>query len=229
MKRLMIFGIAAVLFLCATANAEMRIWTSKKGDTIEAEYVKMYGSKVVLKTANGKTLHVPAGGLCDDDQEYLSHLTAVPPKIQIEVDDDLERDKKGAGYYLENEEQRVTCNVVVKKTNSEPCLGNFKARLYVIGEEKEGTKKKILGIKEQAFSFARQDATEFSLTATAKSRVGYMWAEGFEYEGYLVCVEDDSGEMIAMESNQNAYERHMDVILKSSQGNIFTEDFVKTN
>lgn len=229
MKRLMMCGLGAVLISCATVHAEMRIWTSRKGDTVEAKYVKMYGGKVVLKTADGRTLKIPPGGLCDDDQEFLTHLTAVPPRIEIKVDDDLERDKKGNGYYHETEEQRVTCNVAVKKTNGEPCLGRFKARLYLIGEEKEGTKKKILGVKEKAISFARQDTAVFSLTSTVKSEVGYMWAQGFEYEGYLVCIQDESGEMIATESNQNAYEKNVDVILKSSQGNIFTEDFIKTN
>ena len=229
MKRWIVYGLVAFLCLCATAHAEMRIWTDKKGNTVEAEYVKMYGSKVVLKTADGKPLRVPADGLCDDDHEYLATVTAVPPRIHIKVDDDLERNKNATGYYREDEEQRITCNVVIKKTNSEPYLSNCKARLYIIGEEKGGTKKKILGIKEQAFSFVRQDATEFSLTATAKSREGYMWTEGFEYEGYLVCVENDSDEMIAMESNINSYGKHMDVIRKSSQGSIYTEDFIKTN
>lgn len=229
MKRWIVCAGAAFFCLCITADAKMRVWTSRKGDTIEAEYVKMYGRKVVLKTAEGKTLHVPAAGLCDDDHEYLATVSAVPPRIQIEVDDDLERKKKAFGGYRENEEQTVTCRVAIKKTNKEPCLGNFKARLYIIGEEAEGTKKKILGIKEEAVSFVQQNAMEFSLTATAKNRVGYMWAEGFEYEGYLVCLEDESGEMIAMECNINSYAKHLDVISKSSPGGIYTEDFRKTN
>ena len=229
MKRWMACGLAAVLCICATANAEMRIWTSKKGDTVEAEYVKMYGSKVVLKTADGKTLRVPADGLCDDDQEYLTTVTAVPPRILIVVDDDLERKKEGSGGSYEIEKQTITCNVTIKKTNAEPCLGNFKAWLFVIGEEKEGTKKKILGTKEQAFSFDRQDATMFSLTTSVEGATAYMWAEGFEYEGYLVCVQDESGDTMAVESNQNSYERHLVEILKSSQGSIYTEDFTKAN
>lgn len=227
MKRLIIYGMVSVLFLCTTVQAEMRVWTSKKGDTVAAEYVKMSGSKVVLKTAEGKTLRVPVSGLCDDDQMYLSHKTAVPPKIQIEVDDDLERKKKGYGGEFEEEEQSVLCTVVIKKTNREPCLGNFKARLWIIGEEAEGTQKKILGIKEQAVSFAKDSVTEFSLKATTSCQRGYMWANGYEYEGFIVCVEDESGEMVAIESNQNAYERSMFVIRKSSQGSIYTEDFGK--
>ena len=85
MKRWIVCGLAAVLCICVTANAEMRIWTSKKGKTVEAEYIKMYGSQVVLKTAEGRTLHVPVFGLCDDDQDYLSHVAAVPPKIVASV------------------------------------------------------------------------------------------------------------------------------------------------
>jgi len=208
----------------------MRLWTSRTGeDSVEAEYVKMSGNRVVLKTADGRTLRVPAEGLCDDDQEYLSHAAAVAPKIQIDVDDDLEIEKNGNGYYYEKEEQRVTCNVAIKKANSDPCFDNFKAYLFLIAEEKEGTKKKIIDVKEQSFSFATQDVEKLSLTAGVWSEVGYMWANGFEYEGYLVCVQDERGATIALETNQNAYERHSRVILKSKKDDIFTEDFIKAN
>jgi len=229
MKHLIIYTMAAYLGLSAMVHAEMRIWTSRKGDSVEAEYVKMSGNKVVLKTAAGKTLRVPAEGLCDDDREYLAHAAAVPPKIQIEVDEDVEIDKQARGYYMESEEQKVSCSVVIKKTNPEPCFDQFKAYLFLIAEEKEGSTRKIIGINEQSIAFANQDTVKFSLNAQVVSDSGYDWANGFEYEGYLVCVQNETGQTVAMKSSQNAYERHARTILKAKKDDLFTEDFAKAN
>ena len=123
----------------------------------------------------------------------------------------------------------VACKAVIKKANPEPCFDQFKAYLFLIAEEKEGSKMKIIDIKEQAISFANQDTVEISLSARISSESGYSWAEGFEYEGYLVCIQDESGATVAMETNQNAYERHVRTILKAKKDDLFTEDFAKAN
>ncbi|MDF7824967.1 SHD1 domain-containing protein [Pontiellaceae bacterium B12227] len=81
--------VVSVLCLCRV-QAEMRIWSDKKGNTIEAEFMSMMGSKVVLKTPQGKTIKVPAAGLSDADKKYLSEN--IPPKIKIEVDVDKDRE-----------------------------------------------------------------------------------------------------------------------------------------
>ena len=40
-----------VFFGVTFAYAEMRIWTSVKGDTIEAEFIKKIGTDIIMKTA----------------------------------------------------------------------------------------------------------------------------------------------------------------------------------
>jgi len=219
--------MTALLCFCAMANAEMRTWTSRKGDTVEAEYVRMRGDKVVLKTADGKTHRIPVEGLCDDDQEYLSHAAAVPPRIQIDVDEDVDIDKQVISSFREKEEQTITCNVLIRKANSEPCFDKFKVNLFLIAEVKESSEKIIIDTKEQSVSFANQDTAQISLTGKVENETGYDWAAGLEYEGHIVCVQDDSGEIIAMKATKNAYEKNMGAILKAKKGDLFTEDFVK--
>ena len=229
MKRWMACGLAAVLCICATANAEMRIWTSKKGDTVEAEYVKMYGSKVVLKTAEGKTLHVPADGFCDDDQEYLSQVAAVPPKLLIKVSQDMESDKNSSSY-PESIIEMLALDITVRKKNPEPCLVRFKTELYILGrEEKNNQLYSIIDVVKREVSFIDSDLATLSEKFTIKYSVGYSYSKGFAYKGYLFCVKDGEGEVVAMDSNQNILERNLVVVLKSRKNDIYTEDFIKVD
>lgn len=228
MKRWMIY-LTAVVCLCLNAQAEMRIWTSKKGDTVEAKFVKMYGSKAVLKTVDGKMLHVPADGLCDDDQDYLSRVAAVPPKIVVSVKEDMESDKNSTGY-PEKLMEMLTLEINIRKRNPEPCIDRFKAELFILGREKKNNQfYSIIDIVKHDVTFAQSDLVTFSEKFTIRSEVSYSWSSGFAYQGYLLCVKDGDGEVVAMDCNQNILERNLSVVLNSSKNDTFTEDFIKVD
>lgn len=226
MKRWMVY-VAAVICICANVQAEMRIWTSKKGKTVEAEYIKMYGSQVVLKTAEGRTLNVPVFGLCDDDQDYLSHVAAVPPKIVVSVKEDMESDKNSSGY-PETLIEWLTLELNVRKRNPEPCLERFKTELYILGREKKNNEFfSIIDIVKHDLTFAQSDLVTFTEKFTIKSEVAFSWSSGFEYKGYLFCVKNSEGEVVAMDCNQNILERNLSVVLNSRKNDTFNEDFIK--
>ena len=63
-----------VFFGVTLAHAEMRIWTSVKGDTIEAEFIKKIGSDIIMKTAQGKQLKIPMRGLSKADHNYIASV-----------------------------------------------------------------------------------------------------------------------------------------------------------
>ena len=231
MNRSIVCGMAAFLCLCAMANAEMRIWTSRKGDSVEAEYVKMYGSKVVLKTAAGKTLRVPAEGLCDDDREYLAQVAAVPPQLEIKVADKVDRDKNSLGYE-ETSSESVSIEITLRKKNPEPCLQRFKAYIYVLGRKEEtwgygpDAEYQMLEVKEYPVSFVDSDRVVLSLSVTTTYT---EYDGGFSYEGYLLCIKDENGGVFAEESNQNILERNISLVLRCKKGDSFNEDFTKRN
>lgn len=229
MKRLMVSGLASVLLLCATVHAEMRIWTSRKGDTVEAEYVRMSGSKVGLKTSDGRTIYVPAEGLCDDDQEYLSHAAAVPPTVIVTVSEDMESDKNSSGY-PETLIEWLTLEVNVRKRNPEPSLERFNTELYILGREKKNSEFfSIIDIVKRELTFAQSDLVTFTEKFTIKSEVSWSWSRGYEYKGYLVCVKNSEGEVVAMDCNQNILERNLSLVLKSRKNDIYNEDFIKVD
>ncbi len=230
MKVLILLAMAAVFCLCTITNAEMRIWTSKRGDSVEAEYVKMYGGKAMLKTADGRTIPVPVDGLCDDDQEYLAHVAAVPPQLEVTVDEDIESDKNILGGYREALFEMLTMEVTVRKRNPEPCVEQFMTELYILGREKKNNRHySLLDIVKRDVAFVESDRVTITENFKIKSEVGYSWSRGFKYEGYLFCVKNSVGEVVVIESNQNILERNLSLVLQSKKGDEYTEDFIKVN
>jgi hypothetical protein len=58
-----VVSISALFILGLAAHAEMRVWTSVKGDTVEAEFINVFGEKVVLKRAEPGRLIAGLEGL----------------------------------------------------------------------------------------------------------------------------------------------------------------------
>ena len=69
MKKSVLFIIMAGLAI--SVSAEFRIWTDKKGNTLEAELAGTEGKKIVLRKQDGKTVTLSPLSLSDDDKEYL--------------------------------------------------------------------------------------------------------------------------------------------------------------
>ena len=218
---------SALFLLVFHATAEMRTWTSVKGDSIEAEYVSMFGGKVVLKTSEGKQLKVPLGGLCDADQEYL--IGAIPPKLEITVDVDVDRDKQGNGFTYETTEETCSISVTVKKINKEKSNRKFKVRVYLIAEAQRGPKRQLIGYEMYEFSFLHQKIATFSASGGTASAHGYSWSRGFEYEGYLVCIEDEKGKIVSMKSNKNHYKKWVQNLKRANKNDLLAENLTVAN
>jgi hypothetical protein len=64
-------GAGPVASTRATAPAALRTWTSRKGTTLEARLVSVYGEAVMLRTQAGKTIRINRAALSESDQGYL--------------------------------------------------------------------------------------------------------------------------------------------------------------
>ncbi len=221
-----VFGIVVFSVLrVGVSCAESRIWTSKKGDAIEAEYVKMFGDKVVLKTNKGKTLKVSVAGLCAADREYLASV--VPPRIEVIVDVDVNRETESSGYSYERKSEAIKCSVILKKTNQEPCSRKFTAHIYVFAKKERGNTRWLISCVKESVSFADENVAQFKTPVARVQYInaGYIDNQGFRYEGYLVVVADDAGQVVAMESNQGKYEKNWSKIKDANKGAQFDRDF----
>jgi len=224
--------ISGFLLLCLSSGiAEMRIWSDKKGNTIEAEFVNIFANKVVLTTKDGRQLKVPMSGLSEADIKYLS--AAIPPKIEITVDVDKDRDTVSSyssdygTYNYERKAETTKCMAELKKTNQEECSRSLVAHLYVIGEEIQRGSRKVLNYTKHEFDFKYSDFTSFGSNpiTVEYTKSDYVSNNGYKYEGYLVVVEDSLGEVIVIEASQSAYEKHYQKIRQASENSVFDDDF----
>lgn len=225
------FVSLAILLSVGTAVAEMRIWSDKKGNTIEAEYIKIIGAKVVLKTAEGKQLKVPVSGLCDADKDYLA--STIPPKIKIEVDVDKDRDTLSSysseygTYGREQKAESICCSVQITKINQEACNQDFKAFIYVFGEDQRSKRTRVLDISNKEFTFKHAKTMGFkSKQVTVEfTKDSYYGNSGYRYSGYVAFVTDRNDKIVAIESTKTAYESNIQKIRKAKRNATLDRDF----
>jgi hypothetical protein len=227
MKKRVIFLASLLILQGAAGSEEMRIWTSKKGDTVEAAYMRLFaGGKVVLITPEGRELRVPIDALSDEDQAYLASL--VPPKLDIDIDVDIDTDTKYSTYSHDEKSDTAKCTVTVKKTNKEPCNRTFTANIYLFAKTQRGDDYWVISQEEAVFPITGE-CDEFFFKCPAATveftDSAYTDRRGYRYEGYLLIIEDEAGEMIAVESNRGELESHWKAIKGARKGTQFDEDF----
>ena len=224
MKNLII-GILIVLAIGeVAARAEMRMWTDKKGNSIEADFVNIVAGKVILKTPAGKQLKVPQSGLSNADQIYLAN--AIPPKIDIDVNIDNDRKKLSESLGYTRTREKITGHVTLTKKNRDPCNRRFSAYLYIFEKDLREDEIRVLDKAKHEFSFEHQKKVSFdgnqSNVEYTKYDSDYYYSTnlGKKYEGYLVVVEDDKGKIICVKGSRRLYENKANQIRKAKKGSL---------
>lgn len=89
MKRITTLGLLASLIIPALHAAEARIWTSRKGSTLEAELIRFDDKSdkktvTLLNTKDRKEIVMPMVDLSIADRQFLVENSSADPKILIE-------------------------------------------------------------------------------------------------------------------------------------------------
>lgn len=225
MKYLLV--LVGLLFISSISRAEMRIWTSVKGDTVEAEFVKKIGSKVILTRAGGQQIKVPMSGLSQADLAYIASV--IPPEFKIDVDIDKDS-KKLADYdgYVSKRDS-ISGEVIIKKTNPEKCNRSFKAYLFVFAKDLKSDSKMVILKKEHTFDCKTSKQTSFTTDVASVQNRDYYYdgKRGMAYHGFLSFIEDSKGNIIKVDSNQKMYEDNISQIRGFNKGEGFDRNFRK--
>lgn len=221
--------VCVLLGLSFAVSAEMRIWSDKKGNTVEAEFISILGDKVVLKSPKGKVLKVPMSGLSAADKKFLA--SSIPPTIKIEVDIDKDEKKMHDSGYSVSKKETVSCSVELKKTSKAACSREFTAYAFVFSENLSDSSKKIMLLKEHKFHFKGSATVTFSTgSASVENYKGWSSSSngksGDEYHGYLIFVEDERGNIITIQSNQTTYEKNIARIKGGKVGTQFDKNYI---
>lgn len=83
MKRTITSGLLAFLLLPALDAAETRIWTSRKGSTIEAELLRFDETNATLLAAGNKQIVLPMADLSIADRQFMVENVGADAKILI--------------------------------------------------------------------------------------------------------------------------------------------------
>ncbi len=226
-------GVFVGIFLgFSSARAEMRIWTSVKGDTIEAEFKTIISGRVILHKADGKELKVPLNGLSRADIKYLE--TKIPPKIDIDVN--VDKDKTTLSSYsgyssnYQREEIKIKCEVTLTKKSRDASAMPLTACILVFSEDVRNKEMKVISRTEKKFNFLSSKEIHFSSDVAkfeATESSGYYGGDetGDEYLGYIVYIEDEAGELIEMRSSSKGFEKNIRRIRRFKKDTKFDRDY----
>lgn len=203
-------ALATVTVLCLACSAEMRIWTSADGQTVEAEFVRFSMGKIVLKKADGKEISVPPSYLSDDDQEYvITRIPPKPPRLKL----DFSKKAQTTAEYYDDHRQKLRFTVKIMKASREPYEGKLKVELFVLGEDLGGGEKSMLLRKvweDVVLSSVPNDVLELSPAPITVHYDDQGYEYGTKYDGYAFFVFDDSGAVIASRASSKKLERQLE-------------------
>jgi len=225
MKKMVWCAVFLSILWAGVSHAEMRIWTSKKGSTIEAEFVTMSGDKVTLKKLSGKVLKVPVSGLIEADREYLA--STIPPKIKLSVDVDVDKSKPYESEWSVYTRQVMKCYAEIEQKNREACSQKLTAVVYVF--VKSVTTDDIAVVIHEKKKFSFKEKKTFSINARSppvdQYDAEYANKRGWTYEGYLIYVIGENGKIIASDANRDNFQKHLNRISKAEKYSILDDNF----
>jgi len=232
-----------LLFLFSSFNvdAKTRLWTLADGKKkpFEAEYVIIFGGKVVLKLKNGKKIRVPLNELSKTDREFVELKN--PPKLTINFTKTTKQRK--TPRQAESAEKNhpspkvefMTFFVSIKKTSAQPYPHKLTVEYFAFGKEINGNREILLAREKRAFSFKGKNRV-YEFQGKTVELVRYVivigsWEKGFhmpdrgeKYDSFVVIVKDKLGKIIAYKSPKKNLYRVIDKISKLHEGCFFDPD-----
>jgi hypothetical protein len=222
MKKRLIYILFVLACGTQILQAEMRLWTDKKGNTLEAEFVKLMPGKVVLKTPTGKLFKVPQSGLSADDQTYLKN--AIPPQIEIKVAISRKNKPLSKNYdsYNTRKAETIKGTINLTKKNREPCMWEMTAYLYVFCKKLDTKEIRVMIKSKKDFSFKTEKTFSFvSGEALIKYEKREYSNSGEEYKGYVLIVVDSKDNVLCTKGSRQLYESKASEILSAEVGTLF--------
>ena len=210
-----------ILFFSVWAHAEYRIWTDVQDNVVEAEFVCMDGGMVVLRNHTGEEFKFTPEKLSSEDQRYVE--SRVPPLLDINVSkaiDNIGKSNKTNSAKQRSTVEYVRCIATIRQSDTRPYNGDLIAHLLVIAEDNKLGGYVVVDREEQKFKL--EDANNRSVELTSKSLpFNRSSKRGKKYSGYLVVVNDKYGQVIAIKSNREIFEKMVESLVDGKKKSEF--------
>jgi hypothetical protein len=199
---------ALLIFSSLCGFAEPLSVKDKQGRSMEIEVLSISNDRVKFnRVSDGKTFEVPLSSFDADSttriQAKKSALGETHPTYEMNVVVDKRRKKKDGSWYLI--EQTIAAKVDLKNPVVNETAPAGKARVLYFGEEQRtGGKYSILSTEEYDFQI-KGGATHSHevapyVTTYDSDNKGYGNIGGLQYEGYLVLLMDEKGNVIQFQT-----------------------------
>ncbi len=234
MRQLTILILTAMMAF--SAYAELRVWTDLNGNQLEAEFIRSSGKNIILKKADGTQLSVPPMKLSEEDRTYLQGKVPDdlidptksaldrPNPLRIDVKTSKKTDTVKSDGFVNRD---VTVVVKVRKRSLEPYDRTLTAELFVVGVHKGDEYLVLLDRTKQEFDFKMGDDAEMQSKVT-HIRYFDVAKNGVEYNGNVVVIRDDEGNILEAKGSNRTYERMHEHLIKFKRDDVFTEKtFIK--
>lgn len=220
--------VALVLLPASLCAEEVRIWKDSDGKTIEAEYVKTLGDKVVLQLGDGQEIRVSLNSLSKRDQRYLKMLAI--PRIDLDVSVRLDRENVSSRKprrAVQIQSETIEASVSVQKTSPAPYDLPLRVELSLLGKLENKDVFVVLSRSGERFRFSAENENAFSVDSSPVSlqQLESGVQRGVEYAGYVAAVTDRAGELIAVKGSESAFEEHAAEILTRKRGDVMDAGF----
>ena len=197
----------------------LRTWYSSNGKPMEAEFVAEIGGNVVLKTARGKQKKIPLAEFSEQDRRFVE--LASPPDFDLDVGKKIrQRRLKYGGDAVGINEYTFTAKV--QQDSPGQYRHPLKVEFFAIGSEIGASQYILLDRGEASFipsEIGRGDNFEFSgRTVDLLDYNVYEMRRGDRYDGFLVTVTDERGEIIAHRSTPTWLFKNLDALKKLPVG-----------
>ncbi|RKX45534.1 MAG: hypothetical protein DRP64_04545 [Verrucomicrobia bacterium] len=214
---------------------EVRTWTLADGRTMEAEFINIFGGKVVLKGGDGKIHKIPKERLSSGDVEYAE--LASPPAFDVNFLKNFRTVAFSGGFYDVRGWERPSeewghFGVQLKQSSTGDYSHELQVEMFVVGKQWRRSKFILLDRQKTTFIPSGQEQRIFEFRSKRKVIVALDEFKeevfGEKYYGYLVVVTDARGEMIAVESSHKWLPKILENLKKLSVGNFMDETCTRT-
>jgi hypothetical protein len=199
---------ALLIFSSLCGFAEPISVKDKQGRSMDIEVISVTSDRVKFNRASdGKTFEVPLSSFDADSatriQAKKSALGEAHPTYEINVVVDKRRKKKDGSWYMV--EQTIAGKVDLKNPVMNGTAPAGKARMLYFGEEQRtGGKYSVLSTENYDFQIAggathTHEVAPYVTTYDSDNK-GYGNIGGLQYEGYLLLLMDEKGNVIQFQT-----------------------------
>lgn len=211
-------------------ESPLRVWTLTGGKTVEAEYVSIIGDEVVLRTARGRQVRIPADGFSPDDIDYIR--LSNPPQFSVDFVRSSSQKTLETTPYLNEEAPRIlewTFGAKVEQESTADYPYDLKVEYWALGQQYlDGNKYKILD--QQVGHFTPNEENDRSFRFDGDRTVTLMdysmddQRRGLKFAESLVVVTDQRGEMVGYNTTANWLLEHLDELRERRVGQFINKE-----